>query len=129
MIVLQVQSPTQLFADLPLEYNSIEESYIQNATRQLLKSYGDKIEEVKSRSTIENANTIFTDKHLNIKDSYKDDLAKYLFAEVQQVDFAWCGIALIYFGMIFFVFVLLPGELSDVSDSHPGQIDAMIPTC
>merc|ERR1712012_609501 len=70
-----------------LNYNSIEESYIQNATRKLLKSYGDKIEEVKSRSTIENANTIFTDKHLNVKDSFKNDLAKYLFAEVQQVDF------------------------------------------
>merc|ERR1712012_871028 len=70
-----------------LKYNSIKESYIQNATQKLLKSYGDKIEEVKSRSTIENANTIFTDKHLNIKDSYKDDLAEYLFAEVQQVDF------------------------------------------
>merc|ERR1712012_851763 len=70
-----------------LNYDYIEESYIQNATRQLLKSYGDKIEEVKSRSTIENANTIFTDKHLNVKDSFKNDLAKYLFAEVQQVDY------------------------------------------
>jgi len=70
-----------------LDYDTIKESYIQNATQKLLKSYGDKIEEVKSRSTIENANTIFTDKHLNIKDSYKDDLAKYLFAEVQQVDY------------------------------------------
>merc|ERR1719420_1620793 len=70
-----------------LNYNGVEESTIQNATRKLLKSYGDKIEEVKSRSTIENANTIFTDKHLNIKDSYKNDLAKYLFAEVKQVDY------------------------------------------
>merc|ERR1719420_792546 len=70
-----------------LNYDYIEESYIQNATRKLLKSYGDKIKEVKSRSTIENANTIFTDKHLNIKDSYKNDLAKYLFAEVKQVDY------------------------------------------
>merc|ERR1719420_1228117 len=70
-----------------LNYDYIEESYIQNATRKLLKSYGDKIEEVKSRSTIENANVIFTDKDLNIKDSYKNDLAKYLFAEVKQVDY------------------------------------------
>merc|ERR1719420_804512 len=70
-----------------LNYNGVEESTIQNATRKLLKSYGDKIEEVKSRSTIENANTIFTDKHLNIKDSFKKDLAEYLFAEVQQVDY------------------------------------------
>merc|ERR1719420_2176124 len=70
-----------------LNYNGVEESTIQNATRKLLKSYGDKIEEVKSRSTIENANVIFTDKDLNIKDSYKNDLAKYLFAEVKQVDY------------------------------------------
>jgi len=70
-----------------LNYDGVEESYIQNATQKLLKSYGDKIEEVKSRSTIENANTIFTDKHLNIKDSFKKDLAEYLFAKVQQVDF------------------------------------------
>merc|ERR1712012_659875 len=70
-----------------LKYNSVEESYIQNATQKLLKSYGDEIEEVKSRSTIENANTIFTDKHLNIKDSFKKDLAEYLFAKVQQVDY------------------------------------------
>merc|ERR1712115_20064 len=70
-----------------LNYDTIKESYIQNATQKLLKSYGDKIKEVKSRSTIENANTIFTDKHLNIKDSFKKDLAEYLFAKVQQVDF------------------------------------------
>merc|ERR1719288_207301 len=30
---------------------------------------------------------MFTDKHLNIKDSFKNDLAKYLFAEVKQVDY------------------------------------------
>merc|ERR1712012_1408457 len=70
-----------------LNYDGVEESYIQNATQKLLKSYGDKIEEVKSRSTIENANTIFTDKDLNIKDSYKNDLAEYLFAKVKQVDY------------------------------------------
>jgi len=69
-----------------LNYNYIEEQYIQEATRKLLKSYGRRIKEL--NETIEVANVVFADKDVKIKEDYQQILKTSLFSEVRQVDYS-----------------------------------------
>jgi len=69
-----------------LNYDFIEEQYIQEATQKLLRSYGRQIKEL--NEDIEVANVLFADKDAKIKESYQEVLQTYLFSEVRQVDYS-----------------------------------------
>jgi len=69
-----------------LNYDYIEEQYIQRATRKLLQSYGRRIKELDE--SIEVANVLFADEDVKIKESYQKALQTYLFSEVRQVNYS-----------------------------------------
>lgn len=69
-----------------LNYDGVEEQYIQKATRKLLQSYGRRIKELDE--SIEVANVLFADNDLKIKEDYQKVLQTYLFSEVRQVDYS-----------------------------------------